>query len=69
MECNYRKTAPDASFRAARLYLSLPDSILVGVSKAFLVHSDNGESGLGLAASDAAYAYLYNCVTKFAGLH
>jgi D,D-heptose 1,7-bisphosphate phosphatase len=81
MDCDCRKPAPGMIFRAAReLNLSLPDSILVGdkpsdiqaaraagVGKAYIVHSDNAESGPKLAGADAAYADLFSCVTEFCG--
>jgi D-glycero-D-manno-heptose 1,7-bisphosphate phosphatase len=80
-DCNCRKPAPGMIFRAAReLNLSLPDSILVGdkpsdiqaaraagVGRAYIVHSDNIESGPGLAGADAAYADLYSCVADLCG--
>jgi D-glycero-D-manno-heptose 1,7-bisphosphate phosphatase len=81
MDCDCRKPIPGMIFRAAReLHLSLPDSVLVGdnpsniqaarasgVGKAYIVHSDNGESGPGLVGADAAYADLHSCVAKFCG--
>ncbi len=83
VECECRKPAPGMIFRAAReLNLSLTDSILVGdkpsdiqaaraagVGRAYIVHSDNAESGQGLAGADAAYAGLYSCVADLCGLH
>jgi D,D-heptose 1,7-bisphosphate phosphatase len=82
MDCDCRKPAPGMIFRAAReLNLSLPDSILVGdkpsdiqaaraagVGRAYIVHSDNAESGPGLAGADAAYAGLYSCVADLCGI-
>ena len=79
--CDCRKPAPGMIFRAAReLNLSLPDSILVGdkpsdiqaaraagVGRAYIVHSDNIESGPGLAGADAAYADLYSCAADLCG--
>lgn len=76
VDCKCRKPAPGMIFRAAReLNLSLPDSILVGdkpsdiraaraagVGKAYIVHSENVNSGLGLAGADAAYFDLHSCV-------
>ena len=76
IECNCRKPAPGMILRAAQeLNLSLADSILVGdkpsdieaaraagVGKAYIVRSDNAESGQGLAGADAAYANLQSCV-------
>jgi len=81
VECECRKPAPGMIHRAAReLNLSLPDSILVGdkpsdtqaaraagVGKAYIVHSDNAESGPGLAGADAAYFDLYSCVADLYG--
>lgn len=81
VDCDCRKPAPGMIFRAAReLNLSLPDSILVGdkpsdiqtaraagVGKAYIVHSDNAESGHGLASADAAYADLYSCAADLCG--
>ena len=81
VDCDCRKPAPGMIFRAAReLNLSLPDSILVGdkpsdikaaraagVGKAYIVHSDNADSGPGLAGADAAYVDLYSCVAEFCG--
>lgn len=71
----------DCLFRAAReLNLSLSDSILVGdkpsdiqaarvagVGKAYIVISDNAESGHGLAGADAAYVDLNSCVADLCG--
>ncbi len=79
--CDCRKPAPGMIFRAAReLNLALSDSILVGdkpsdiqaaraagVGKAYIVHSDNAESGPGLAGADAAYFDLYSCVADLCG--
>ncbi len=76
IECDCRKPAPGMILRAAQdLNLSLPDSILVGdkpsdieaaraagVGKAYIVQSDNTESGQGLAGADAAHADLQSCV-------
>jgi D,D-heptose 1,7-bisphosphate phosphatase len=81
MDCDCRKPAPGMIFRAAReLNLSLTDSILVGdkasdiqaagaagVGKAYIIHSDNIESGLGLAGADAAYFDLKSCVADLCG--
>jgi D,D-heptose 1,7-bisphosphate phosphatase len=81
MDCDCRKPAPGMIFRAVReLNLSLPDSILVGdkpsdiqaaraagVGRAYIVHSDNAESGPGLAGADAAYFDLYSCVEDLCG--
>jgi D-glycero-D-manno-heptose 1,7-bisphosphate phosphatase len=80
-DCDCRKPAPGMILRAAReLNLSLSDSILVGdmpsdiqaaraagVGRAYIVHSDNIKSGLGLAGADAAYADLYSCAADLCG--
>lgn len=76
IDCDCRKPAPGMILRAAmELNLSLADSILVGdkpsdieaaraagVGHAYIVQSDNAESGAGLAGADAAYADLRSCV-------
>ena len=76
IDCDCRKPAPGMILRAAReLKLSLADSILVGdkpsdieaaraagVGRAYIVQSDNAESGPGLAGADAACADLSACV-------
>lgn len=76
IECDCRKPAPGMILRATKeLNLSLADSFLVGdkpsdieaaraagVGKAYIVQSDNAESGPGLAGADAAYADLQACV-------
>lgn len=76
IDCDCRKPAPGMILRAAKeLNLSLADSILVGdkpsdieaaraagVGRAYIVQSDNAESGPGLAGADAAYADLQACV-------
>ena len=81
VECECRKPGPGMIFRAAmELNLSLSDSILVGdkpsdiqaaraagVGKAYIVHSENAESGPGLAGADAAYFDLYSCVADLCG--
>jgi D-glycero-D-manno-heptose 1,7-bisphosphate phosphatase len=81
VECECRKPAPGMIFRAAReLNLSFPNSILVGdkpsdiqaaraagVGKSYIVHSDNAESGSGLAGADATYFDLYSCVADLCG--
>ena len=81
MNCDCRKPAPGMIFRAAsELNLSLSDSILVGdkpsdiqaaraagVGRTYIVHSDNAESGPGLAGADAAYFDLYSCVADLCG--
>jgi rfaE bifunctional protein nucleotidyltransferase chain/domain len=75
-DCDCRKPAPGMLLRAAKdLNLSLADSILVGdkpsdieaaraagVGKAYLVQSDNAESGQGLADADGCFADLSACV-------
>lgn len=77
VECDCRKPAPGLILRAAReLGLSLPDSLLVGdkpsdiqaaraagVGKAYLVDSDNAESGQDAPAADGHYADLHGCVS------
>jgi D-glycero-D-manno-heptose 1,7-bisphosphate phosphatase len=82
MDCDCRKPAPGMIVRAAReLNLSLSDSILVGdkpsdiqaaraagVGRAYIVHSDNADSGDGLAGADAAYADLYSCVSDLCAM-
>lgn len=76
IDCDCRKPAPGMILRAAReLNLSLADSILVGdkpsdieaaraagIGRAYIVQSDNAESGPGLAGADAAHADLQACV-------
>lgn len=80
-DCDCRKPAPGTIFRAIReLNLFLTDSILVGdkpsdiqaaraasVGRAYIIHSDNIESGPGLAGADAAYADLYSCAADLCG--
>lgn len=77
IECDCRKPAPGMVLQAAReLGLSLPDSILIGdkssdiasaraagVGHAYLVASDNPESGTEIVAADGHYANLLDCVT------
>jgi D-glycero-D-manno-heptose 1,7-bisphosphate phosphatase len=77
IDCYCRKPAPGMIFRASReLNLSLSDSILVGdkssdiqaaraagVGNAYIIHSDNSESGHVLAGADAAYVDLISCVS------
>ena len=81
IDCDCRKPAPGMIFRAARdLNLSLSDSILVGdklsdiqaaraagVGKAYIVLSENAESGQGLVSADAAYVNLNSCVADICG--
>jgi rfaE bifunctional protein nucleotidyltransferase chain/domain len=76
IECDCRKPAPGMILRAAKeLNLLLTDSILIGdkpsdidaaraaaVGKAYLVQSDNAESGQGLADADGCFADLIACV-------
>ncbi len=76
IDCDCRKPAPGMILRAAKdLNLSLADSVLVGdkrsdieaaraagVGRAYIVQSDNAESGQGLAGADAACADLSACV-------
>ncbi|MEY5100992.1 MAG: hypothetical protein RJA36_3711 [Pseudomonadota bacterium] len=75
-DCECRKPAPGMILRAAQeLKLSLADSILVGdkpsdieaaraagVGKAYLVQSDNAESGQGQVDADGSFADLKSCV-------
>ncbi|MEO0003721.1 MAG: hypothetical protein RLZZ22_1413 [Pseudomonadota bacterium] len=77
IDCDCRKPAPGMILRAAReLNLALADSVLVGdkpsdieaaraagVGRAYIVRSDNAESGQGPAGADAACADLSACVT------
>jgi D-glycero-D-manno-heptose 1,7-bisphosphate phosphatase len=81
MHCDCRKPAPGMILRAAReLKLSLLDSILVGdkpsdilaaraagIGKAYIVHSNNPESGQGQSGADAAYVDLNSCVADLCG--
>ncbi len=76
IECDCRKPAPGMILRAAKdLNLSLADSVLIGdtrsdikaaraagIGRAYIVQSDNAESGQGLAGADAACADLSACV-------
>jgi D,D-heptose 1,7-bisphosphate phosphatase len=80
-DCECRKPAPGMIFRAAReLKLSLPKSILIGdkpsdiqaaraagIGRAYIVQSDNAESGQGLAGADGSYADLFSFVVEFCG--
>lgn len=81
LACDCRKPAPGMIFRAAReLNLSLSDSIMVGdkpsdiqaaraagIGRAYIVQSDNVDSGPGIAGADAAYFDLYSCVSDLYG--
>lgn len=76
VDCDCRKPAPGLILQAAReLGLSLPDSLLVGdkpsdvqaaraagVGRAYLVDSDNAESGADEQAADGHYPDLQRCV-------
>ncbi|RRS04480.1 D-glycero-beta-D-manno-heptose 1,7-bisphosphate 7-phosphatase [Aquabacterium soli] len=77
-DCDCRKPAPGLILRAAKeLGLSLPDSLLVGdkpsdihaaraagVGKAYIVDSDNAESGQdATVAADGHYRDLQRCVS------
>jgi rfaE bifunctional protein nucleotidyltransferase chain/domain len=77
IDCDCRKPAPGMVLRAAReLCLSLPASILIGdkpsdieaaraagVGCAYLVHSENPESGVDTGKADGHYADLLTCAT------
>ena len=74
-DCDCRKPAPGLILRAAReLGLSLPDSLLIGdkpsdiqaaraagVGRAYLVDSDNPESGADPAIADGHFSDLRSC--------
>lgn len=78
VDCDCRKPAPGMLLQAAReLSLSLPDSILVGdkpsdieaaraagVGRAYLVQSDNPESGATPVQADGFFASLLDCTTQ-----
>lgn len=77
IDCNCRKPAPGMLLQAAsELSLSLPDSILIGdkpsdieaarsagVGRAYLVKSENPESGGKDVPADGHYADLLECAT------
>jgi D-glycero-D-manno-heptose 1,7-bisphosphate phosphatase len=77
LDCDCRKPAPGMVLKAAgELGLSLPDSILVGdkpsdieaaraagVGRAYLVDSDNPESGTVQGIADGHFANLLACAT------
>lgn len=77
IECNCRKPAPGMLIKAAsELCLSLPDSILIGdkpsdieaaraagVGRAYLVESENPESGCKDESANGYYANLLECAT------
>jgi len=77
INCACRKPAPGMLLQAARdLGLSLPDSVLVGdkasdikaaraagVGRAYLVQSDNPESGAADACPDGQFTNLLECTT------
>jgi len=74
-DCNCRKPAPGMILQAAQeLKLSLPESLLIGdkagdiraaraagVGRAYLVDSDNPESGAEPAGADGHYTSLLDC--------
>jgi rfaE bifunctional protein nucleotidyltransferase chain/domain len=76
INCDCRKPAPGLLLQAARdLGLSLPDSLLIGdkpsdiaaacaagIGRAYLVQSDNPESGAKSALADGQYASMLDCV-------
>lgn len=78
IDCDCRKPAPGMLLEAAReLCLSLSDSLMVGdkvsdieaaraagVGRAYLVMSDNPESGSTQAAADGDFASLLDCATQ-----
>ena len=78
IDCACRKPAPGMLLQAAReLGLSLPDSLLVGdkasdieaaraagVGHAYLVQSDNPESGATPTDADGDFANLLDCATQ-----
>ena len=78
IDCDCRKPAPGMLLQAAReLGLSLPDSLLVGdkasdieaaraagVGCAYLVSSDNPESGATSTDADGDFASLLDCATQ-----
>lgn len=78
MDCDCRKPAPGMLIRAAsELGLSIPDSLLIGdkatdieaaraagVGRAYLVHSDNPESGADHSIADGCFASLIDCVAQ-----
>lgn len=78
IDCDCRKPAPGMLLQAAReLGLSLPDSLLVGdkpsdieaaraagVGRAYLVASDNPESGSMQTDADGHFASLLDCSTQ-----
>ena len=77
IDCNCRKPSPGMLIQAAsELCLSLPDSILIGdkptdieaaraagVGRAYLVQSENPESGCKDVPADGHYANLLECAT------
>ena len=77
-DCDCRKPATGMILQAAReLGLSLADSILIGdkpsdieaawaagVGRAYLVHSDNPESGADTGAADGHYSDLHSCANQ-----
>jgi rfaE bifunctional protein nucleotidyltransferase chain/domain len=77
VDCDCRKPKPGMILEAAReLGLALADSIMIGdkpsdivaaraagVGHAYLVQSDNLESGLDMVVPDGRYAGLLDCVT------
>ncbi len=78
VDCDCRKPAPGMLLQAAReLGLSLPDSLLIGdkpsdieaaraagVGHAYLVRSDNPESGTNPVQADGLFASLLDCTTQ-----
>ena len=75
-DCNCRKPAPGLILQAAQdLQLSLPDSLMIGdkagdiqaaraagVGRAYLVDSDNPESGTEPGGADGHYTSLLDCI-------
>lgn len=78
IDCDCRKPAPGMILRAAReLNLSLPASLLIGdkpgdikaaraagVGRAYLVQSDNSESGTDPDLADGHFASLLDCINQ-----
>ena len=82
-DCNCRKPSPGMILQAAQeLKLSLPDSLLIGdkavdvqaaraasVGRAYLVDSDNPESGAEPAGADGHYTSLLDCTEHLFPAH
>jgi rfaE bifunctional protein nucleotidyltransferase chain/domain len=78
IDCDCRKPAPGMLLKAAsELGLSLPDSLLIGdkssdieaarsagVGRAYIVLSDNLESGTGETLSDGCFSSLLDCLRE-----